>query len=197
MPLTFRVTFSGLVNGNVFNNVLHIKKVTPGPTAQQDLATYVNTNWIDTIRTLQTNGTQYLNINVRGLDAGAFAPFNLVVNKLGTAISAAASDNPFTGAVLRLQTNVAGRTGRGRVHLCGISLGTSANLGILTAATLTAWQPKINAIKAAFSVTGPAGEYQLGVANRSDPVGSFKGVTEILVRANLGGMRSRNYGVGI
>ena len=191
----YRVVFSGFVNGNVFNNVLHFGYDAVDPTPEVTLAGIVNTHWIDNIKTLQTNQVNYLNINVRNVGAPGPAPFNLVVNKLGTGIAADNSDNPVMAAHIKFQTAVAGRTGRGGIQLPGISLRTSCNLGILTAATLAAWAPKFTLIMNALKQGGTQ-NVALSICSRSNPVSTQKSVTSISARAVLGTCRTRNYGVG-
>jgi len=193
----YRVTLIGTISGNTFENVLHITTSDVTPTAAQSLANYMRDNWIANIKKFQGTQAVYFIINVRSLENLAPAPFNLNVNIPGTGGPTQAGDNPFTCAVLRLQTNVAGRTGRGRYHMPGVLLATSANLGILTQTTLNAWQPTLNTMMAAFNVTGNASNYSLVICNRQQPLQSIKAVTNLLFRVNLGTMRSRNYGIGV
>ena len=191
----YRVTISGLVNSNTFNNVLHLAFDAVDPTPEQTVTNIIDAQWIERVKKFQSNQVQYLNINARNVSSPGPAAFNKTINKLGTGGPAASGDNPVMAAVLKFQTAVAGRTGRGRVHLGGIRLTTSANLGILTAATLASWQPDIDAIAAALLQGGSEG-VALSIANRTDPSGSTKSITAIVIRPVLGTMRSRNWGAG-
>jgi hypothetical protein len=192
----YQVTVSGLVSSNTFNNVLHFIDDRGGPNPEQVLANDVDSVWIDQVKGFQHNQVNYLQINVRNVGAPGPAPFNKTINKLGTGGPTTAADIPTIAIVLRFQTAVAGRTGRGRVHLAGPRQATSANLGILTTATITAWQTQLNAISAAMLQGGSLG-IALAICSRSNPSGTVKSVTSLQLRAILGTMRSRNWGVGI
>lgn len=191
-----RVVLVGLVNGQTFNNVLHIKDDNIDANSKSDLATLIQTQWIATVKTLQTNGVTYLQIQVRNVSIPLDPTFALPINIVGTGGAAAAEDGPVPAALLRFETAVGGPSGRGRYFMPGLNMNTSTNLGVLTPATLTSWQSALDALKAQWLAPN-INNIALGVCSRSNPDATFKNVTDMKFRTVLSTMRSRNINVGI
>lgn len=188
MPV-WRATFSGMLWGNTVQNVCHFSWEGQAP----ELCDYLDTNWIDRIKTFQHNQFTWLDIGVRDVTSvPANAAFHKPINKIGTSSLATATDTNLVTVVLQLRTNFAGRSGRGRICIGGVPSGRF-NLGLVEPSVLTIWQATADALRDAFF----AGQTcVLGVTSRSNPA-NIKGVVTIQVRQAQGTMRSRGYGRGI
>lgn len=193
----FRVVLVGFVNGQTFNNVLHVRDDNVDANTKPDLAALFNAQWIATIKSLQTNGVQYIEINVRNVSIANDPTFQLPINIVGGGGAAAAEDGPVPAALMQFSTATGGPSGRGRYYMPGLNMNTSTNLGQLTPTTLTQWQLSIdNNIKPQFLAPN-INNIALGICSRSDPTGTFKNITDIRFRTVLSTMRSRNWNVGI
>lgn len=192
MPV-YRATFSGLLWGNVWNNVVHFAIDSPIPTLA-DIATHLNANWVEKIRGFQQNQLQWLDIGVRDVTTTPGpSTYHLPINKIGTSSAATATDTNLVTVVLKFQTAMAGRTGRGRILIAGVPSGRF-NIGIVEPSVLTTWQTVANQLYDIYKQSGGA-PVNLVVASRSNPA-NYKTVTGITVRPTQGTCRSRGYGIG-
>lgn len=193
MPTVYRVVTSGLLYGNVWNNVLHFVDSQPG--LEATIATSVNGQWVEQVKGFQHSFLSWLNISVRDVTTTPGpAAFNLAINKVGTSSLAAAADSNLLTVVLKLNTAIAGPSGRGRVLIAGVPQ-ARFNLGLVEPSVLTIWQNIANNLVGLYGPGGSTG-IQLVVAPRSNPA-NYKPVVTIIVRSAQGTCRSRGYGVGI
>lgn len=191
----YRITFSGLLFGVTWNNVLHFQTGVPAPTPAE-AADIVDTHWVDNFRTWQHTSLQWLDIAVQDVATSPLpATFHKTIFKTGNAGSAGNTDQVVLAIVVKKLTAVGGPSGRGRIFIPGFLVNASTNIGQLRPETVTAFTPTLNTIMARF---GPAGDQnlELVICNRSNPAASTKSVTGLALRVILGTMRSRNYGVG-
>jgi len=189
----WRATFSGLLWGNIWNNVVHFSTGSPGPTVDV-IANHLNNNWVEQVKTFQHNQLQWLDVAVRDVTTTPGpSTYHLPINKFGTSSAATATDTNLVTLVVKFQTAYAGRHGRGRILVAGVPSGRF-NLGIVIPANLTIWQNTANTLYNLYKMDG-VNTINLVVTNRANP-GDYKTVTGITIRATQGTCRSRGYGIG-
>ena len=194
MPV-WEITCSGLLLNNSWQNVFHVITDPGGPTPS-GIADIIDTHWVDNFRTWQHNFISWLDIGVRDVSTiPSPVAFHKTINKVGGGGAATSNDNPVSCMVVKKQTAVAGRTGRGRIMVGGIRISPSTNLGQVTPATLTAFTTTLTTI---MNAIGPSGTQpiELGLCSRSDPEATFKSVISLQLRVILATERTRNYVVG-
>lgn len=195
MVWTIEATFSGLLFGNTWNNVVHFQ-TDEFPGGLSDIANILDTHWVDNFRNWQHSGISWLNIAVRDVGTTpAPATFNKTIAKVGAVGGPDADDQVALAIVVKKLTATGGRTGRGRMFIGGYLTSPSTNLGQLTPATVTAFTGTLNTVMARFGPTGDQG-LTLGICSRASPVATFKPVISLQLRTVLGTMRSRNWGHG-
>lgn len=189
----YRCTFSGLLWGNVWNNVCHFGGDDPvDPVA---LANNLNVGWVERVKTFQHNQLTWLDIGVRDVTTQPGpAAYHLPINKIGTSSLATATDTNLVTVVLQFKTGTAGRHGRGRISIAGVPSGRF-NIGLVEPSVLTIWQATANELAAHYGVNGSE-PYKLLVAPRNNPSQNHA-VVNIIVRQTQGTMRSRGYGRGV
>lgn len=188
-----RVTIRGAIFGQTINNVLHFLNPDGAQTLTQ-IADIVDTHWVTNVLPCSSASLNYTNIEVRTVAiATPPSPFNKSINRVG-AVTQTAPDTPLLSMLIRLQTAIAGRHGRGRVYLAGAP-GGAMTAGNWSATTITARNINLAAILAALGSGGtqpiilhvcPRGDESAGVA-----------VTALTLRTSVSVQRRRNYGVGI
>jgi len=102
--------------------------------------------------------------------------------------------DPVVCAILKIQTAVPGKTGRGRVYLAAPEFGMF-NQGILTAGSLAFWESDILApIRSRFLVSGTSPTI-LAVVPKANP-NDYKLATELNLKTISGSQRRRQIGFG-
>jgi hypothetical protein len=191
----FRVTFSGLLWGNVWNNVVHF--ASGGNPALSAIAAELETSWVGNVKQFQHTQLQYTDIGVKDVGSSPGpAAFHRPVNVFGNSSAATSNDSNLLTMVLKLGTSMAGPRGRGRVLVAGVPQ-ARFNLGLVQPSILTTWQTIANNIMAVYGPGGSSGQgLGIVVTSRSNP-GNYLTVVSMIVRVSQGTCRSRAYGVGI
>jgi len=192
----YRFTTSALFRGQINQNVWHMRDP-DGALGLAAAATEIRDNWLVKIRGMQTDGYLYTNLEVRPVDPAGGAPYNLALSVFGTITSTNSADMNFTSIVLKFQSALAGRHGRGRYFVGGTSFG-SYPTGVIQAGSLglATLQPLVTAMKARYTDVSHTGPLDLVIAPRASP-GDYVVATDILIRSIVGVQRRRNWGVGI
>ena len=186
-----QVIASGLMYGQTCQHVLHFIESDATRTAAS-IAGYVKTNFIDKVTIFQNNNLKYVSLLVRFLEEGAPAPFNLIFDRPGQGFNDRRIPSTLT-YVIKLQTQRAGRHGRGRIILPGVQ-SDSIQDGFLTASALLSWQDQIISPMMAAFLDNPSTTLALCVREAN---GTMNLVTNMQMRSLVGQLRRRQPGVGV
>jgi hypothetical protein len=189
----FRVTISGLQQGQTMQNVLHFKKDASSTADLNALAVDIRDNWIQYVKTIQSGSMTYVNIKVARVN-NSDVPVNLTIS-----IPGANSGNDqwltFYSHVMQFHTAHAGRTGRGRIYHFGLA-NNLHDKGLLWSGVLALWAPIITNIMNRYGPSGSS-DFQLYVApHGTDETAGFP-VTSITMNPVVRMQRRRNIGVGV
>ncbi len=192
--MIIRVTTTFLWYGQQMQNVMHFNN-RDGVLSLSQCADDIQTNWVNRVRVQIDDDGKFTAITVRNMDNLTVAPFTKAISILGGA-DHGNQQVPYLSMVLQIYTGVAGKHGRGRIYLPGVSWAHTQN-GTFTAQAFTDWNSAtcLNAVRAAYLSPSGTSNLVLGVRNRSD--GTFLSATELLIRTVPGVQRRRNIGVGI
>lgn len=193
MPV-FRITNSCVVIGQITQNVFHIASDSFAG-LPQTVAETIRDQWLNLIRPFQHTGAKWIDIEVRDVSNIGNVPFHLAVNLLGTGSTVNVADGPVMCRVLKFQTALAGRKGRGRMYIPGTSNQAWEN-GVLNAASLNAGNNFIAQLKSGWVGDNASSGFNLVICPRSAP-SQFKEVIDIIQRPVAGYQRRRNVGVGV
>lgn len=191
----FRCTITATAYNQIsVQNVVHFSWTDfAGPLSQ--VTTELVNGWITILRATQTNSIIYRNVSVYEVGTGV-TPTNLPMNLQGQDLGDPNASMPVLAVKLRIRTGIAGRTGRGRIYVFGIRQ-AHWSFGQLTAAGITTWQGRVDALKQRYIGPNQTGPMNLGVMNRSDDPSAFKLADELTLSTIPGIQRRRNLGVGI
>jgi hypothetical protein len=189
-----RVTFQGVTLAGTDENVVHFKNP-DGTTTHAAMAAYLQTNWIAPLLTIQNNNFTWVQMLIQRVDGGG-APASTHVISPGQGTQGGDAAPPFVSALIQLRTSVAGRKGRGRIYLPGLSIGTFSDRGRLTSGSYTAFQTGLlNAWRTKFLFGGTA-PITIGVCSRDNP-SDFDTAVFMDVRQWCSVQRRRNYFIGM
>lgn len=194
MAVLWRVTISGLMFGQMHQNVLHFQQVEGGGTDPQFQAFRIRDVWLPQIRTLHTASLNYNSIVIQNLDLPANAPTTVPINIVGS-IAASSDMLPFAAMVVLLQTGRAGRRGRGRFYVGSLPTVAFTN-GLLTAARISGFETMRGVLEPAFVGPGATAGMKL-VVHGKGPGAEINPVVRMAARAVVGVQRRRNIGIGI
>ena len=192
MPL-YRVRLTGFLIGQTHENVFHMRNKEGFNSFPADLALEIQNQWCTILRDGFPNGQfVWSNINVRDLDQPNLAPTNLPTNIQGLG-STNTSILPFVTTVIRFQTAVAGRKGRGRMY---VSTPNSGNIvgGFMSNPTIAFWNQKVQQLSARY-LNGGTSNYRLVIKGKAAGSPDIP-VTLIAVDTLYRVQRRRNIGVG-
>lgn len=192
-----RVTQTMNMFGQTCQNVLHFNYPSPGPTYLLDMATGMETAWVQAVRPSTIGDVFFLSTTVDDITGGAGGPtFTKNYTYQGSSGFDTASQLNLA-FVLRLETGLSGRKNRGRVYMPGQHPGHTTS-GFVNATGQALWNTPIFNLKLNFIQGGGAGNpYYLVIYTRGDPTGTFRTVRDIVLRTTPGSMRKRMLGVGI
>lgn len=189
---TIRVTLSMTYYGQLFQNVLHFNKsdyvASELPTLIQD----VKDNWITHVKWCQSDGLKYINMKLHHV--GSLTPDTNEVLAINGGTGSSSEYKPFNCHIIRIQSEVAGRIGRGRVYIGGIASNLT-DFGFIKTSILATWATKLQLITAAFGPSATS-DFQLGV-NPHTETDDFKPMQSLSINPVEGIQRRRNIGVGI
>lgn len=190
---TIRATLQGSMMGSAIYNVVHFRKPDYVTSDLSALADDLDSYWVTYAQAKSIGEMLWLNINVRRVDGGTDPSFNKAISKAGTAGSNSQA-LPINALVFKLQTDIIGRHGHGRIYFPGVGHPCFQS-GLLTAGCLASYQTLAGQWLARY---GPGGgsSFVLVIAERADP-STTHDVTSIVVRSTIGTQRRRNFGVGI
>lgn len=189
---TIRVTLSMTYYGQVFQNVLHFNKADYVFSDLAGLITDIQTSWINQVKWCQSDGLKYVNAKFHQVGSAA-ADINQVLSIVG-GTGSSSEYKPFNAHIIRIQTGLGGRTGRGRVYIGGIASNLT-DFGFVKSSILSTWATKFTAILAAFGAGGTSA-FRLGV-NPHTETDDFKLCVSLSLNPVEGVQRRRNIGVGI
>lgn len=191
----FRVTLTMTQYQQIFmQNVLHFDwHDFAGPMSQ--VTTEIQTGWIEIMRQAQVSSIRYRNITVYQVGSG-LTPTNLPLDLPGLDIADPNQSMPTLSVKMRIGTGIAGKKGRGRIYVPGVRQGHWV-AGQLSAAGITTWTARANALIARYVGPTSSGPMVLGVSNRTEDVTAFKQADSLTVMVIPGCQRRRNLGVGI
>jgi hypothetical protein len=166
IPAVVEVVLSWqLPNGKKASNVLHAQGLpafvnTAAATSLMD-AISTSAEWVDYAGFLNEN-TSLLGVKLRSLDAALLPQFESTSDPaVGLATVGALPEG--VALVATLKSEAAGRTGRGRVYLCGFDKSAATSLGAATSTVRAAAVAWLNQVGTALSTT--VGDWT--IANRS------------------------------
>jgi len=192
MANIFRVTLTQSFFSQTIMNVLHSVGPSADPLQMSALADEVVAGWVAHVRPVQAEDVKYVDIGVRLLES-QFPTFHKVVNLPGTA-GGQNTDIPFLCSVWRLQGDVAGKRGRGRVYIAGMHQNNS-EFGLLRSDILIGYQNRQASIMGVF---GPGGtsSFRLVICPSKPPFQTTD-VIAMNVAPHWGSQRRRNIGRGM
>jgi len=189
MPI-FEVTFAGQMYGQTWNNVCHFNSG-EGAVSPQEVAAVLNSEWVDQMKTFQTNDVKWFTIQVKKISAGPQEQFTLAINKFGGQAGEPQS-NTFVAGVIQKHTGLAGRKFRGRIYVPGIRRG-GTSLGIFQDFELTNWNNICGQLMTRFCDPASTG---LRLIIHGEGESHDTPVVQLAMRPIIGVMRTRNIGVG-
>jgi hypothetical protein len=186
-----RVTISGSDYGQLTQNVLHFEwlGVSWDPTA---IAAEIVAGWMPNILWFSKSNFRYNSILVQHATQPTLQTVNLPIVVDGNVVNDPRMP-PFVACVLKISTLQGGRTGRGRIFLAGVGA-DSLTSGVFTASFISTRQPKIDALKARYGLSGSS-QLRLGLFNRT--TNAFNGMSNLVLRPTPGVQRRRNIGIGV
>lgn len=188
-----RITFSGLVFGQLCQNVLHFQNQDALLT-EQAIAEEMRDFYLNELRLRQSNQFKWINIAVQTVDPAGSLGVNLPVNILGNAAGATGEQPSTMCAIIKIQTTMMGRAGRGRIFVPVPEPG-HYNMGTLTSGALFQWENGILAmIRTRYFLTGGP-PITLGVAPKGNPSGWHAAIS-VNIKTIGGTQRRRQIGVG-
>lgn len=189
------VTFVGTTLSGVQENVVHFYNP-DGTTTHAAMAADLQTNWINPLLNLHNNNFTWVSMNIRRVDpAGGVTSTHPISPGQGNQSGDMAP--PFVSALIRLTSATAGRSGRGRIYIPGLSIGTFGDRGRLTPGSYSAFQTIfLNQWRTRYLNPSGASPFTLCIIPRSDPTDK-KLVTALDVRLWASVQRRRNYFIGI
>lgn len=189
MPI-YKVVLSGTCYAALQQNTLHFQSQTNQ--TEQDVATAINTHWVENVRQPLTNQTQFLNISVTKLDVPLAGAFSLPIQKTG-AQGGNEQMIPFVCWKIRKLTGLAGRKFRGRFYVGPIQ-GGFTSFGLVNGAGIAHWNLTLIALRTKF-VTAVETGLQL-IIRGDGPNPHNTPVTDLQLSTQVGVQRRRNIGVG-
>lgn len=190
----FRITLTGTLYASVtFQNVIAFEEV-GGPRTDQDIANEMTLQWCQILANGMVNTAGWRNVKIERVGSNA-SPFNLPIVVNGVDGVGNNEVQPAIAIKWRIHTATPGRTGKGRIYLCGYrnQLFTS---GQLNGTGITNMNVRLNAIKTRY-LAGNAVVLKLGVLPRGNNPEAFKAATDITMPLIPGCQRRRNLGIGI
>lgn len=194
MGQVFRVTFTGTMFSTVvFQNVCHFEEF-GGPMTDAQVGLELQSNWCAMLAAGMVNTAGWRNIKIHRVGT-LFAATNFPIVVNGSDGVGNLEVQPAVAIKFRLHTLTGGKTGRGRIYLCGYrnQLFTS---GQLNGTGITNMNIRLAAIRDRYIMSG-ARALTLGVMPRLEIPGLFKPCTEISLAQIPGCQRRRNLGIGI
>ncbi len=191
----FRTVLTATMFGQTVQNVLHFNDNGTGR-IPSELAPIIETQWLqEDFKFFSHNGVVWNDIAVTAVAPTIGITFHRTVNIPGTGNAVAGSDIPVQCLLIKVQTGVVGKTGRGRIYAAGIP-GNHHVFGLLSAAAMTSIQTRLDNLVNKFRAAAPPSGFTFGICPRGDP-DDFKPCIGMAPRQALGTQRRRNYGVGI
>lgn len=196
----FEVRVNGLMDGQVCNNVLHVRAEDPASNDAEDAANGVMNWWASSIKDVCSDEYTMLNATARQITPEVMDPYNSTdsPNKQGLLTGGALPS--FCAIVLQQRTGFASRRKRGRIYLPGVSVNYVQD-SVLTSAAITAIEAKLTTIMGNFpNGTNP---FTLGVwsktewAASADVDAAFTPLTSIQINSIIGTQRRRRIGHGV
>ena len=191
-----RVTVSALwYGGMVVQNVMAFEN-DDGFLSVQQVAEEIRDNWLTTLRAKQSGLLAWRDIKVDRLN-DASPPIHLNINLPGLDAVDSGLSQPTIAWKLRINTNVGGKRGRGRIYVPGIRY-SHWQFGQLTAFGQEDLQPLVDTLSGRYVGPSHTGPLQLGVMPRPGPdVEVFLPSTSLTQSVTPGIQRRRSVGVGI
>jgi hypothetical protein len=186
-----KIIVSGLNYGQTHQNVIKMR-CGPGLGTPIDIANDIVTNWINKVKVWQSSSYRWTNVLVRNLDDPNLAPFSLAVNILGASFNSV-QQPPMSAYVVKIQTAHAGKHGRGRWHVGGVT-NDSQQEGLYTATFQTNFNAQICAHWNTVYVAGQGRE--IGI-KEDHGEGDFFPATNFQLRPTVGAIQRRKVGRGI
>lgn len=186
-----RVVITGNMYGQTVQNVLHLLNHNDAFTLPQ-IAADIKTAWVDRVSIFQNSNLRYTNILVQDLSHVTVQPFSLTIDRQGQGFNDTRIPPTLT-YVIKLQTAVAGRHGRGRVLLSGVQ-SDSIQGGFLTASAINSWNTTVlDPIRSTY-LSNVNNTLELCVRAHD---GTMNPVISIQLRGLVGTLRRRQFGVGV
>jgi len=190
-----RVTISATLDGQICQNVMHFNNPDGTKTASQ-IADSIETVWLANWKQFSHSGLVWFDIAVRELGS-LLAVFHKTIVVAGTGGGETEPDCPVIARVIKLQTAVAGKHGRGRLFIPGMSKDAWVR-GLVKPASITAGLPLMAALKSAYITAGGSESLRLYVMPRNGTVtADGYQVEELVQRTTLGYQRRRSIGIGM
>jgi len=191
-----RVTTSAVCFGQVMQNVLHFKDPVGLP-PPRTVAASIRDIWLTQMKKHQGSSLRWTSILVQQIDVPGALGFNLPIALDGESGSGTINLHPFACALLKLQTGVGGRHGRGRIYVPFPAL-DNYEFGNLTVERRAFWEAQfLTQVRAAYIAPASAGFF-LGIMPRGGTSSAdFKLVETINIRNTAAVQRRRGMGIGI
>lgn len=188
-----RITFSGLVFGQLCQNVVHFQNQDALLT-EQAIAEEMRDQYLNELRFRQSNQFKWINIAVQTVEPTGSLGVNLPVNIMGSAAGATGNQPSTACAIIKIQTTELGRRGRGRIFIPVPDPGIFEQ-GVLTAGALFQWENGIlNLIRTRYFLTGGP-PITIGVAPKANP-SQWHAAISVNIKTIGGTQRRRQIGVG-
>lgn len=189
----FEVTIIGTYMGQTHENVLHFRKDAATSSDLQNLATEIEVGWLQKIKEFTPSEMLWHTIRVRNIGNNLDPAINHTIVIQG--ISSSASQMPsFVCMLLKIQTDVAGKTGRGRIYLSSPAPGHIVN-GRFGNNLIDFVNVRLGQLKGLYIIPATTG-WELGVCKRGDP-SAFKHAIDLKLDTIPRCQRRRNIGVGV
>jgi hypothetical protein len=189
------VTFVGTTLAGVQENVVHFYNP-DGAATHAAIAADLQTNWINPLLNLHNNNFTWVSMNIRTVDPTGGVTSTHPVSP-GQGNQSGDMPPPFVSALIRLSSATPGRSGRGRIYIPGLSIGTFGDRGRLTPGSYAAFQTIfLNGWRTHYLNPSGTSPVTLCIIPRSDPTDK-KLVTALDVRLWASVQRRRNYFIGI
>jgi len=190
MPI-WRVLISGTIFAQLWQNRIWVQ----GESFQEaeEICDQIDTGWVNHIKLFQHSGVKYLSISAQSFGEAVNTSFTKSINKTGGQTEETQGLS-FSCGLIRFNSALAGRRGRGRYYVAGHRQGAT-QLGRFVQTELDLWAQQLAIISGNFLGDTPATGINLLIRGEEPNVHNTL-VTQMQMTPIIRVQRRRNLGVG-
>jgi len=184
-----------IISGTLFAQLVQNRIWLQGETFQEaeEVADQIDNNWINPMKLFQHNGVKYLSIQVQSFGEAVNTSFTKSINKTGGQTEETQGFS-FSCGLIRFNSALAGRRGRGRYYVAGHRQGAT-QLGRFQQSELDLWAQQLAIISTNFLGDSSATGLALLIRGEEPNVHNTL-VTQMQMTPIIRVQRRRNLGVG-